>query len=942
MLEKNFMVRYAALDFQRGMNIVTATEKADVDKVLTTDNKNFDSILLSVSPSIVLGQGNSAKIEATKLKYMDRAATRTTPLGLMAGVMMGKFQERENYNIDLKQNLMNITVDREWLDKVLCQIKIKSMYDRVSLNPAIYIFKDKIKNIWVTSDQSSKEHDVAMTPPLKEVIKILSHKVILRYKLVNYLIEKFKQPKGIITSFINQLIDENIILSDLSNIVLFKEPLDSLIKTIKQYKDIKFASLLNKLKNIRTLIAEMETKGFQKSNYHKAVEIMKSLAVSPHYLHIDLYNSTIIGFPANQKSRITDFGRFLVVTSSHPDSLKEFKNAFKDKYSINTLVNFKEVFNPRTGLDTLKMHHEENDWLRKELYNSLKNNDSILKLESEKWVRDLKDNVNFSSSDNVNMELALIPFTKNKKISYAVSPLVGAVGKGNVEGRFSKLKLFNQDDNEYQLIYEPQIKRVTNILKNINNNKTLGFNTFPLKNGISVKDIFILLDSEEKFHLFYKGKEIKASYFSMVSQEVTPTELSFLSIIGKEKSDKFQIVRLIEQYKEKNFITPEVWYKNFLISGKSWNIEYFVTKDTKSEDIRKFLIKKINKIDKIVYWENGDNRILVNLETPFFINELVKSLKKRGYLRLEKCYFSSKNLILSSSDKKHLGEFVFRFSKDKYLKNSSSPKIGVIKKHELSAVYNNSFFMNPRWTEFQIYLKPEDMNDFLVTKLTNLNHQIPYFYIRYKSMDKGDHIRLRLQMGKDFKSEIFKIVNRLKLQYKNQQIRDLSINIYEREIDRYGEQSIEKVEHIFCLESELAINILMKYHNLPDELWKIVFYHNISILLACEDIEDAISIFDKFDDIQDRKKLNKDYREFKKEDMPCQLQNNKNFKKIVRLLKELKENEERDMFIETILSIQHLFHNRVIGIDISSEAKMNYFIKKYLKNIWYSIKENAF
>lgn len=495
--------------------------------------------------------------------------------------------------------------------------------------------------------------------------------------------------------------------------------------------------------------------------------------------------------------------------------------------------------------------------------------------------------------------------------------------------------MFSQKDNEYQLIYEPKVKRVANILKSVDSNKTLGYNTFPQKNGISVKDIFILLDTEDEFHLFCEGKEIKTSYFSMVNQEVTPTELSFLSIIGNEKKDEFQIIRLIEQYKEKNFITPEVWYKNFLISGKCWNIEYFVTKDTKDEDIKKFLLKKANKIDKIVYWENGDNRILINLKSTFFINELVKALKKQGYVRFEKCYFTSKNLLLNSKNQKYLGEFVFRFRKNKNFENNFLQ--GVKKKHNSSLSYKNSFFMSSKWTEFQIYLKSEDMNDFLVTEPFISNGQIPYFYIRYKSMDKGDHIRLRLKISKNFKSEIFNIINELKCQYENQKIRDLSINIYKREIDRYGEQSIEKVERIFCLESKLAIHILKKYHDLSDDLWNIVFYHNILMLLECKDIEDAINIFGKFNNFHDRKVLNKEYRIFqKKKKKTFEFLKNSDFNEIIKILKELKKSEEVDLFTETLLSLQHLFHNRVIGINVISETKMNYFIQKYLKNILYS------
>lgn len=156
-------------------------------------------------------------------------------------------------------------------------------------------------------------------------------------------------------------------------------------------------------------------------------------------------------------------------------------------------------------------------------------------------------------------------------------------------------------------------------------------------------------------------------------------------------------------------------------------------------------------------------------------------------------------------------------------------------------------------------------------------------------------------------------------------------------IDRYGEQSIEKVERIFCLESKLAIHILKKYHDLSDDLWNIVFYHNILMLLECKDIEDAINIFGKFNNFHDRKVLNKEYRIFqKKKKKTFEFLKNSDFNEIIKILKELKKSEEVDLFTETLLSLQHLFHNRVIGINVISETKMNYFIQKYLKNILYS------
>lgn len=937
MLENNFIVRYPILDFQSGIDVINSVDNNNINAILP---HHFDNVLLSVAPNLILMKGNESKVKKTKLKYMDRAATRTTPLGLLAGVMTGNFASKKDYSVNLNQKNIDITVDREWLDKILTQIEATINYDHLSINPSIYFFKDKIVNKWVTNDKKSKEHDIEITPPIREVIKILSEKEdVEKDSIIAHLTKRFGQPEEIVSNFINQLIREGIIVSDIFNLTLVKNPLDHLIKILMISKDNLVNNLAIKLINIKSLIKKMEEKDISILDYLKTVNLMKQLATSSHYLHIDLYNSDRINLSVNQKKKIIGIEEFLVATSTHPDSLKEFKEVFKDKYSINTLVNFKDLFNPRTGLNNLKVNHRDNDWLKRNLYNSIKKSNGILRLEKERWVKNLKDNINFSELENTDVELALIPFINNNKLVYSVSPLVGSVGKGNVEGRFDKLNLFNQNNNEYQLLFNPQMKRVANILRSvdIDKDKTIGFNTYPTETGISVKDIFILLDSKNRFHLFYNGNEIKTSYFSMVNQEVTPSNLTFLSVIGNEKNDIFQVIRLIEQYKEKNFVTPEIWYKDCLITGKSWNIEYFITKDTKREELKEYLLEKIRKIDKTVYWENGDNRILINLKSDFFINELIKTLKRKGYIRLERCYFTPENLLLTNGNSKYLGEIVFKFRKTVRNEPQKIEKINLANKYDICTSYNNSFLLNPTWTEFQIYLRSEDMNDFLTTipALISDSH-VPFFYIRYKSIDKGDHIRLRLQLSQRFQNKIFNIMNKLEKQYKEQKVRDLSINIYKREINRYGEFSIEKVEHIFCIESKLAIDLLKKYRNIPNKLWTVVFCHNVILLVKCAGLKESLNILSNFDDFQNHKFLNKEYREFKKEKLSWSLLNNDAFDDVVQILQDLKKSEEKEEFIETLLSIQHLFHNRILGINVKSETKMNYFIKKYLENIWHT------
>lgn len=943
MLDNKFLIRYSALNFQKGYEIVKNLETESIDKILADKEDKFQDKLLSVAPKLILDKGNRSKIDTTKIKYMDRAATRTTPLGLLAGVLKGNFEQKGNYNIDFDKEKLQITIDREWLNKVLVRIENKIAFDRLSLNPAIYVFEDKIINKWVVEDKNSQEHDIEVTPPLKEVLRLLTKKEWVRDDLINYLASKYNQSKEVISNFIIQLIHENVILSDAFNLILVKDPLDSFIQYLVANRNSKLNYLLTQLRNIKSLITLMEKRGSLISNYQRVVEKMKKLALASHYLHIDLYNFSNINLPASEKKKIEELERFLVLTSKHKDSLLEFKNEFKDKYSVNTLVNFKDLFNPRTGLTSIKVDHVENEWLKKVLYNSLRKGSDSLKLEDEKWVTDLRDNADRSKLDNISTEIALIPFIKKDQFVYSISPLVGSMGTGNIGGRFDNFDIFKPRDNEYQLIFNPQIKRVANILRSLDNRKTISFNTYPVPNGISVKEVYILLDSKDYFHLFYNGKEISTSYFSMVNKEVTPTELTFLSAIKSEKRDIFQIIRLIEKYKESNFVTPEVWYHNFLISGKSWNIKYYLTEETKIEDLKEYLLRKLNKVDRIVYWTNGDNRILINLNSTFFINELVKSIKKQGYVRLERCYFTSENLLLHNLSEKYLGEFIFSFTNDTDAQDINTDCINPLQIHKPAISRQNSYFLSSKWCEFQIYLRSEDMNDFLSKNELLSDIQVPYFYIRYKSADKGDHIRLRFQLQNHFELEIFRIISYLEAIYKKQIIKDLSVNIYNREIDRYGQRHIDQVEHIFYLESQLAIDILKKYNDNKNRMWDIVLYHNLSLLIKVIGLDKSVKIFDKNYKFKNKIFLNKEYRKYKKQRLTDveNLSDNPIFIEVIKELRRLNAEESDSIFIETVQSLQHLFHNRVIGIDIESETRMNYFIKKHLQVLWYTSKESV-
>jgi len=143
------------------------------------------------------------------------------------------------------------------------------------------------------------------------------------------------------------------------------------------------------------------------------------------------------------------------------------------------------------------------------------------------------------------------------------------------------------------------------------------------------------------------------------------------------------------------------------------------------------------------------------------------------------------------------------------------------------------------WVYYKIYCGPKTADDLLTVCIKAgirelQDHQIikKWFFIRYEDPDLHLRIRFLLTDKHNFKrlTEGFKAI--LDPYIKNEMIHGVQMDTYNREIERYGENTMVYAEDLFCFDSELTIEVigLLQQGNDQDLIWLFVLRSIESLL----------------------------------------------------------------------------------------------------------------
>ena len=176
---------------------------------------------------------------------------------------------------------------------------------------------------------------------------------------------------------------------------------------------------------------------------------------------------------------------------------------------------------------------------------------------------------------------------------------------------------------------------------------------------------------------------------------------------------------------------------------------------------------------------------------------------------------------------------------------------------------NRTFIPGSEWVYFKIYTGTKTADAILKNELYGYVREMmkndridKWFFIRYSDPDFHIRLRLHLKETRDFTyifNRFFEICSPL---VNIGLVWNIQCDTYQREMERYGSDSISLVEDLFCIDSEFIINLLNQLNigNAEQQRWK----------LGLSLIDSFLSAF-SFELLQRKELLNTISESFKKE-----------------------------------------------------------------------------
>lgn len=187
------------------------------------------------------------------------------------------------------------------------------------------------------------------------------------------------------------------------------------------------------------------------------------------------------------------------------------------------------------------------------------------------------------------------------------------------------------------------------------------------------------------------------------------------------------------------------------------------------------------------------------------------------------------------------------------------------------------FIPGSEWLYLKVYLGQQISDTILVNNVAPLLRQLQekqivekFFFIRY--VDMSFHLRIRLKLFKadDVGYVIDRIYNEFVQLMGTGLVWNLQYGSYQRELERYGETTMELAESIFFEDSEIVLNILKRAENkiyvswiIVDQYFSFIYPSIQKKQLFCKEM--SISYLKKFDldNSYDLRQFNPKYRTYK-------------------------------------------------------------------------------
>ena len=728
----------------------------------------------------------------------------------------------------------------------------------------------------------------------------------------------------IIEKFILQLIEQEFLITQLRPPLDIDNPLDYLIKVLNKVQGVsEVEEIRGLLTDVENMIRNYDQLPLGKglSTYNELISVMQKIFNVATPLQVDIslnspglmINETLtyeVAKAAEVLWKLNNNG----VGYSH---LSSYHTEFLEKYGTNREVPILELLSEELGLGAPATYENPIGYRNYKNINGMGNSEDernsnlthliieaiynqqeeiiltdemIEQLESSKDMRYAPDS----------LEIYFELYAKSQeeidsgKYTVCLSPNPGSNLLGSTFGRFldilddditEEIKLNQRKiDNQFNkniVMVEGSILPVTGKSANVSIGRTTRTTTLTLgTNGnketmqLSLDDIVVGATLDNFYLKSIKlGKRIKVVSGNMLNFQSAPNVYRFMREVSMNDIEHWSMFNWGNMSHSPYY--PRIRYNNIIISPAIWKLKKeilgFENKPKTDEEFNiSFNAWRIKwNVPRYVFMTFGDNRILIDLDNNLHLRELKNELFKQERLQLREAVQDWDNFCLKSPLGNHAMELVLPLTKKLNVQQRNE---FVVNNKEKEVIHSKMIYRVPgsEWLYVKLYVSPNKENELITKHIKPFTEKVlgksdvhSWFFIRYR--DPEPHIRLRLKgkpeiLYSDVLPEIRGISEDL---MELGLIKKMTIDTYEREVERYGgPRLIDIAEEYFCYDS-VAITSLLNIHKQSELPLYILASLNIIEIMNTfgYSFEEQLSIMgnntNKYDDIEEFRSFRK-------------------------------------------------------------------------------------
>lgn len=812
----------------------------------------FREAILVASPSLYTSLSKregkiSEQCGGSLLNYALRMGNRATPFGLFSCVAMGQWSSSTNITFNMSHTKKRARPDMDWVHSLVQNLyqnewAFKSL--SVRANPLSLLQGNRLYVTYLLySGERDKESDKKVSIRLTQLIKTIlsfcrepikidqlleklsAHIPNLDLKKTEELLKKLYEQQILIPTLLPSLLEPRQIENSLHDLA------SNLVQKICNYNE--------------TLPSEGE------DILQQLYKEMEAIKPSKAYLQIDTAYNTPLSLQQEIADELGSAVELLWKISSAKNAfpyLTTYHTRFLEKYGTQRTIPLLELLQNEKGLGapeydqplttTFESKYMEmwEKWLDQAWQEAMRNGDNEIIID-DSLVDQFRALDKHTYSEGA-APLSLDAFCKilahsqedidNNKYQILLSQVTwqgcSSIGRfldilpqaqSSVHSFLKKEEELEPDALFFEVSYWPSPARSANVAIHpcLRNYRLDVLSIQQSDQELSLEDIYVGATLKRLYLTRKDGKkEIIATRGNVLNRSFAPTPIRFMLDVSLARNQlilPFSWGRL----EDNAVFLPRVRYGKTILSPAIWNYLPLHPENASPDEMLSILKTWAEKwrLPKRFVLIKGDQLQLMDREHPAHMKEIALQMKKKAPLR----FMENLNTAWIQGDKgHHTSEIVISYVKSSaFAKRDES-----FTPQAFNPISHEERWKNPGsdWLFIKLYVAKESMDRFLLEHINpftmscaqkNAIHH--WFFIRY--YDPDPHLRIRMQIAsqEQFNHIIPLLGERTTRWIKNGLIKNISLNSYEREIERYGGiELIDEAEKVFCADSLSTIHLL--------------------------------------------------------------------------------------------------------------------------------------